>query len=129
MENLGHLHKASDTPRFTTVSRAKREDSTGHYNTLLIFKCCVMANTSQVLVSTIRGRKIPKILLAVASRDLFHKRTHGWPDTMNSIPRPWNCTHASITRLKEHLLWLSASSHHLPAAKPWNESHIWDRRL
>lgn len=48
----------------------------------------------------------------------------GGPETMNRLPRPWNCTHACVTRWKEHLLWLSASSHRPPAAKRWNRSHV-----
>lgn len=48
----------------------------------------------------------------------------GGPETMNRLPRPWNCTHACVTRWNEHLLWLSASSHRPPAAKHWNRSHV-----
>lgn len=68
-----YLHKAWVTPSFTLTGVP-----TGHYRTSLILKCSVLVKHKPTcgFYSQEGGRKIPKILLAVATRDLFF--THSW---------------------------------------------------
>lgn len=108
----------------TTASRTNREVSTGRCSTFLIFKCIVLANTRHILT---RGEgKSQRLNLLLQLTFFFFSQSHrvGGPETMNRLPRPWNCTHACVTRWNEHLLWLSGSSHRPPAAKHWNRSHV-----
>lgn len=82
MELSCYLHKAS--PQFL----AQTGVATGHYSTFLTFKCSVLANTSQVVVSTVWewGRKNPKDITCCCNSRSFFTSAHlvGGPEPMNS---------------------------------------------